>query len=182
MTALAATIDRAVSTLGGPRRARAVLVLSAVLGLDAADAGAISATAGDLQRAFHVGKTEIGLLLTVSQLVGAAATVPFGVLVDRVTRTRLLVTMIGLWAVAMVGGAAAVRSVTRTALQAVAPVLFGFVADQLGGGRRGLQLAFTAMLGPLLASGLILLAALRSYPRDVATAAASLESAGRRRG
>ena len=50
---------------------------------------------------------------------------------------------------------------------------FGALADLLGGKRAGLQLTFLVMLVPLLANGIILLFALRTYPTDVATAAAA---------
>ncbi|HEY1734562.1 MAG TPA: hypothetical protein VGG23_08955, partial [Acidimicrobiales bacterium] len=71
------------------------------------------------------------------------------------------------------GRAEGIRGLLRTAAQSLAPVLFGAVADLLGGGRAGLQWTFLIMLIPLLANGVILLVALRFYPRDVATAAAA---------
>jgi hypothetical protein len=42
-----------------------------------------------------------------------------------------------------------------------------------GGGRTGLQWTFTVMLVPLAASAALLYQALRTYPADVATAAAA---------
>lgn len=75
-----------------------------------------------------------------------------------------------------------------------APLLFGFVSDSLGGhgastaaagggaptAAEGQALAdtFLTMLAALAVAGLTLLRAARSYPRDVATAAASLEASG----
>lgn len=85
------------------------------------------------------------------------------------------------------GRAEAVRTLLRSLTTAAAPLLFGFVSDQLGGGgqathasgqsanTRGLAPAFLIMLIPLVAGGLILLRARRDYPRDVATAIASEE-------
>ena len=62
----------------------------------------------------------------------------------------------------------------RTLAQASAPLLFGAVSDYVfGGGRSGLQWTFAFMLLPLAASAYFLYKALRTYPRDVATAAAS---------
>ncbi len=69
------------------------------------------------------------------------------------------------------GRAEGVRSFLRTAVQALAPLAFGGLADVAG-----LQVTFGVMLVPFLASGVILLRALRTYPRDVATAAASAEA------
>lgn len=72
------------------------------------------------------------------------------------------------------GRAESVRTVCRGALEASAPVTFGLVAGNVFGGRgQGLTSTFLVMLAPLLLSGLILLVAVRTYPRDVATAVAS---------
>lgn len=71
-------------------------------------------------------------------------------------------------------------------MEAPAPLLFGFLSTQLGGGggsappadqphgAAGLDHTFLIMVGPLVAAaGLLLLAARRTYPRDLATALAS---------
>ena len=55
----------ALDAVGGPARGRVVLTLAAVLGLSGADTGTISATTGNLERTFHVGNTQIGILLSV---------------------------------------------------------------------------------------------------------------------
>jgi MFS family permease len=82
------------------------------------------------------------------------------------------------------GRAEGVRTLFRQTAQAAAPLVFGLVADALGGGTRalgssqqvsaasthGIQDAFLIMLVPLALSGMALLAARRSYSRDVATA------------
>lgn len=88
---------------------------------------------------------------------------------------RLDIMPPGLW-----GRAEAVRSLLRTAAEALAPLLFGVVSEQVfGGGRAGLRDAFLVMLVPLAGGGLVLLRALRTYPRDVASAAASIARAAR---
>ena len=84
---------------GGPARRRAIMLLAAVLGLSGADVGAIGALAPQLESAFRVGNAAIGLLVTVSSLVGALATLPVGMLVDRVSRTRLLSISVVVWGV-----------------------------------------------------------------------------------
>jgi MFS family permease len=72
------------------------------------------------------------------------------------------------------GRAEGVRTFLRTAAQALAPLLFGAVSDYIfGGGRSGLQWTFAVMLLPLAASAYFLFTGLRTYPRDVATAAAT---------
>src|SRR5262249_32319953 len=74
------------------------------------------------------------------------------------------------------GRAGAVRTFLRGIAQALAPLLFGAVSDHVfGGGRSGLQWTFVVMLVPLLASAYLLFRALRTYPRDVASAAAIAE-------
>ncbi|GLW07249.1 hypothetical protein Misp01_23790 [Microtetraspora sp. NBRC 13810] len=85
---------------------------------------------------------------------------------------RLDVVHYRLW-----GRAESVRTFLRMGAQAVAPVVFGLLADALGSGgpdsAQGLQYAFLIMLVPLLANAFILLWARRVYPRDVATATVS---------
>ncbi len=76
------------------------------------------------------------------------------------------------------GRAESIRTVLRLAAEAFAPVTFGITADLLGGpsGRTsatGLRNAFLIMLVPLLLNGLLVWVARRTYPSDVATAAAS---------
>jgi predicted MFS family arabinose efflux permease len=96
-----------VDAAGGPARARVALTLAAVLAVNGADTGTISATASNLERVFHVGNTQIGLLLTVVSLTGAAFTIPAGVLTDRVRRTRLLGGSIIAWALATIASGSA---------------------------------------------------------------------------
>jgi MFS family permease len=72
---------------GGPARARVAVTLAAVLAVNGADTGTISSTTSNLERAFGVGNTQIGLLLTVVSLTGAAFTIPAGILTDRTRRT-----------------------------------------------------------------------------------------------
>ncbi|MGI5158536.1 MFS transporter [Microbispora sp. CA-102843] len=85
---------------------------------------------------------------------------------------RLDVVHFRLW-----GRAESIRTFLRMGAEAVAPVTFGFLADVLGSGgaksARGLQITFLIMLAPLVANAIILLHGRHSYPRDVATAAAS---------
>ena len=76
------------------------------------------------------------------------------------------------------GRAEAVRTLLRSLAMALAPLLFGAVSDYVfGGGRSGLQWTFVVMLVPLGASSWLLFKGLRTYPADVATAAASADDA-----
>lgn len=94
--------NRMAAAIGGRARRRAVFILAAVLSLSSADGGTVGALAAQLEAAFHVGNTQIGLLATISALVGAVASLPMGVLADRASRTNVLTVAIALWSVAMV--------------------------------------------------------------------------------
>src|SRR5947209_3094449 len=79
---------------------------------------------------------------------------------------------------ALWGRAESVRTLLRSLAMALAPLLFGAVSDYVfGGGRSGLQWTFVVMILPLGASSWLLFKGLRTYPADVATAAASADGA-----
>jgi MFS family permease len=100
---------------------------------------------------------------------------------------RLDIMPSGLW-----GRAESTRTFLRSLAQALAPLLFGAVADLIAGfvpqqapigththhavsnqAGTGLQFAFLLMLVTLAAAGVFLLRARKTYPTDVATAGAS---------
>ncbi len=122
--------------VGGPARLRIILLLSAVLGLDTADKAAVSAVAGSLKEAFAIGNAELGILISIVSFVGAAATLPIGLLVDRVRRKRLLTLAIALWTLAMVASGFATSFVflliTRVFLGLVAATAQPAVASLTG--------------------------------------------------
>ena len=88
------------------------------------------------------------------------------------------------------GRVESVRTALSTALQALAPLLFGYLSTVFGGqdnglaasssqttGSAGLEGTFLVMLIPLLAAGILLVhRARRTYPADLATAIASEEA------
>lgn len=86
---------------GDPGRTRVVVLLACVLGLESADLATIGAAAPQLEDAFHISNTQLGLLAAISTFVGAVACVPMGALCDRVRRVNLLVFAVSLWAIAM---------------------------------------------------------------------------------
>ena len=98
---LSGLTGRLDATVGGKARLRVVLLLGGVLSLQSADTGTVGALAPQLERAFHIGNTEVGLLITASSLVAAASSLPMGVLVDSTNRVRLLVVTVSLWSVCM---------------------------------------------------------------------------------
>lgn len=98
---------------------------------------------------------------------------------------RLDIMPSGLW-----GRAESTRTFLRSIAQGIAPLVFGGLADLIAGiapkqapigthpvispgSARGLEITFLLMLGTLAAAGVFLLRARRTYPRDIATAAAS---------
>jgi MFS family permease len=131
--------------LGGAERARVIVLLAAVLALSSADATTVGAAATPLRHALGISNTDIGLLVTVTSLVAALASLPFGVLADRVRRTWMLGVVIVFWAVAMIWSATVSTFgdllVTRVALGAVTaaagPVVASLVGDYFASAERG---------------------------------------------
>jgi MFS family permease len=143
--AAGAVARRVTVALGGEERTRVIVVLAAILGLSGADAATVGASASELRHSLHISNTDIGLLVAVSSLVGAIATLPFGVLADRVRRTRVLGGTIVLWGAAMLWSATATNFTellwTRLFLGAVTasagPMVASLVGDWFGSWERG---------------------------------------------
>jgi MFS family permease len=122
-----------------------IVLLAAVLALSSADTSTVGASATELRHALHVGNADVGLLVSVSAAVGAVASVPFGMLVDRMRRTRLLTATIGLWGVAMVASAMVstfaallvVRLVLGGVTAVAGPAVASLVGDYFSGDERG---------------------------------------------
>lgn len=122
-----------------------IVLLACVLGLDSADKATVGAIAVELEHAFHIGNTDIGLLVTASTAIGALATLPIGVLTDRIHRIRLLTAAIIVWSLAMVASGASdsylMLLLTRLALGAViataAPTVASLTGDFFHPGERG---------------------------------------------
>jgi predicted MFS family arabinose efflux permease len=136
---------RLTVALGGEERTRVIVVLAAVLGLSGADAATVGASASELRHGLHITNTDIGLLVAVSSLVGAVATLPFGVLADRVTRTRVLGGTIVLWGGAMLWSATAgsfgdlllARLFLGAVTASAGPMVASLVGDWFGSWERG---------------------------------------------
>jgi MFS family permease len=94
-----------VKRVGGPARARVITLFGAVLALNGADNATVGAVAPQLERALHIGNTKIGLLSSVSLLIGAIFTIPVGLFVDRFKRIPILSLSILLWSVASIASA-----------------------------------------------------------------------------
>lgn len=152
--------------VGGPARRRVIVLLGSILGLQAADTGAVGALAAPLEKSFHIGNTDIGLLVTVTTLVGCVATLPFGTVADRFSRTRLLQIVVALWAVATVASALstsfAMLLITRLALggvvAAAGPALASLFGDLVPGDERS-RLWGYVLTGELIGAGIGILVA-----------------------
>lgn len=109
-------------------------------------------------------------LLTLGTGALAAANPP-------VDAARLDVIHPRLW-----GRAESTRMALRALLEAIAPLVFGWLSTALAPGDTGLKWTFLIMLAPVVAASLLAIPAGRAYPRDVATADASaraVSAAGR---
>jgi MFS family permease len=135
---------RVVVLVGGTARARVISLFGCVLALNSAQIATIGAIAPQLESALHIGNTKIGLLNSVALLVGAVATIPVGLLVDRVRRIPVLAGSILLWSGATLWGALASSYsgllLSRVGLGAVAatagPAIASLTGDYFPAGQR----------------------------------------------
>jgi MFS family permease len=134
-----------VKRVGGPARARVITLFGAVLALNGADTSTVGAVAPQLEHALHIGNTKIGLLASVSLLVGAVFTIPVGMLVDRFKRIPILSASIVLWSIASLfsafAGSYSGLLLTRLFLGAVAasagPAIASLTGDYFPARERG---------------------------------------------
>jgi sugar phosphate permease len=152
---------RLENRLGGRLRTRVIVLLAAVLALSSADSATVGASATELRQALHISNTDIGLLVAVTSLVGAAASLPFGVLADRVKRTRTLAIAISVWGVAMIWSATATsfgrlleaRLFLGLVTAAAGPITASLIGDYFAAGERGRIYSYV-LTGELLGAGI----------------------------
>lgn len=146
--------------MGGGTRMRVICVLACVLGLSGADTATVGASATELRRSLHISNTDIGVLVAVTSLVGALASLPFGVLADRVRRTWTLGAAILLWAIAMFWSASVsdfhhllvARLFLGAVTAAAGPLVASLVGDYFPASERGRIYGFV-LAGELLGAG-----------------------------
>jgi len=134
-----------VKRVGGPARARVITLFALVLALNGADTSTVGAIAPQLESGLHINNTDLGLLSSVSLLVGAVFTIPVGLLVDRTRRMPLLAISIVLWSLASLfsafAGSFSSLLLTRLALGAVAatagPAIASLTGDYFRADERG---------------------------------------------
>lgn len=147
--------------VGGVARLRVIVLLALVLALQSADSATVGSVAVPLERSLRIGNVQLGLLVTVSALVGAFATLPAGVLIDRLPRVRLLSVAVALWSVAMVVSGFATSylmlMVTRIGLGIViavaGPAIASLTGDLFPARDRGRIFGYI-LFGELLGAGL----------------------------
>jgi MFS family permease len=158
----ACTVTHGVEqAVGGPARARVVAMLACVLALESADLATVGAAGPQLESAFQISNSGLGLLAAISTFVGALATVPVGALTDRVQRVNLLAVAVGMWALAMLSSAAAQNYewllVSRIALGAVTaaagPAVASLTGDFFPAAERGKIYGYI-LSGELLGAGI----------------------------
>lgn len=140
---------------------RLVVLLSAAMALESCDQGTVGATATLLRDRLGLSSGRIGLLASISALIGALATVPMGVLADRVPRVRLLAWAVATWTFAMVAVGATdtfwSMLIARTGLGVVTavagPVSASLIGDTVAQGQRGRVYSFL-LAGELAGTGL----------------------------
>ncbi len=150
-----------VKRAGGPIRARIILLFAFTLGLNGADAATVGAIAPQLEASLHIGNTKVGLLTSVALVMGAVATIPVGMLVDRIKRMPVLSLSIVLWSAASLLGALARNYddllISRLLLGAViataGPAIASLTGDYFPAGERGRVYAYI-LGGELLGNAL----------------------------
>ncbi len=149
-----------VVTVGGPARTRVVLLLACVLALASADTATVGASAVELRRTLDISNTDIGLLVSVTAVVAAVFSLPFGVLADRGRRTWILAFAMVAWAAAMMWSATAssfgqlllARMGLGAVTAAAGPVVASLVGDFFPAAERGRIYGYI-LTGELLGAG-----------------------------
>jgi MFS family permease len=134
--------------------------MACVLALASADTATVGAAATELRRALHIDNTDIGLLVSVTAIVGAIFSLPFGVLADRSRRTWILGFALLTWGAAMLWSATATSFsqllLARLALGAVTaaagPVTASLTGDWFPAAERGRIYGYI-LTGELLGAG-----------------------------
>jgi MFS family permease len=148
------------SPLAGTARARAIALLAAVLALQSADLATVGAVGGQLEGALGIDHFQLGLLAAAATIFAAAATLPFGVLADRLPRVRLLAASVGLWALAMLAAGFAgsfatllgCRVLLGVVVAAAGPLLASLMGDLFPSAERARIYGYV-LSGELLGAG-----------------------------
>ncbi|HWB67172.1 MAG TPA: MFS transporter [Mycobacteriales bacterium] len=151
---------RIEKAFGGPARTRVIVTLGAVLALSSADSATVGASANTLRHALHISNSDIGLLVAVNSLVAAVASIPFGVMADRMRRRTVLGLSIALWGACMVWSATVgsfghlllSRLALGIATASAGPVIASMLGDWFASAERGRIYSYV-LTGELLGGG-----------------------------
>lgn len=141
-------------------RGHVLALFAAVLALQGADLATVGAVGGQLEGDLEIDHLQLGVLAATVSIVSALATIPFGILADRVNRVRLLAFSVALWAAAMVAAGLsgsflellAARCFLGIVVAAAAPLLASLMGDLFPGGERGKAYGYV-LTGELIGSG-----------------------------
>ncbi len=147
--------------VGGAARSRVIVLLACVLGLSSADTATVGASAIQLRQGLGISNSDIGLLVAVTSIVAAGASVPFGILADRLKRIWILGSAVILWGAAMIwsatvtsfGALLLTRLVLGLLTAAAGPVVASLVGDYFRSAERGRIYGYI-LAGELLGAGL----------------------------
>jgi MFS family permease len=152
---------RIEGAFGGPARSRVIIVLGGVLALSSADTATVGASATSLRHALHISNADIGVLVAANSVVAAIASLPFGVLADRMRRTTTLGLSIALWGACMVwsatvhsfGHLVVSRLFLGIATASAGPVIASMLGDWFASAERGRIYSYV-LTGELLGGGI----------------------------
>lgn len=164
MLAARELVQNVSDRLTGTFQRRTLTLLALVLVLDYADRTLVGALGPTLKSTFGINNFQLGLLAAAFSFVGAGASIPFGMLTDRVSRTMLLALSLVLWCVALgfVGAAISFGMLfgARIFLGAVSatsgPTTPSLIGDLVPASERGEALGFITG-GQLVGGGIGLL-------------------------
>ena len=153
-------VSRLDEALGGPARRRVVVLLALVLALDAADKATVGAVGAELQRNLGITNLQLGVLAASSLAVAGLATVPAGIVADKLRRSWLLAAAVVLWSgTLIVAGAASsfwMLLFSRLALGGLAaaagPTIASLVGDYFPTHERGKFFAYI-LTGEIIGAG-----------------------------
>jgi predicted MFS family arabinose efflux permease len=136
---------RLVDTAGGRTQLRYIMLLAGSLALAAGTQTIVGAVAPDIKVALDIDNTAVGLLITAASLVGAATTLPFGILADRTHRVRLLAWCVLSWSVSVTVAGFSPNYLTMLAAQvalgagigAATPIVASLTGDLFPSANRG---------------------------------------------
>lgn len=164
---LSHTLTAALSKLGVTHQRRVMALMLMMLAVDFADRALIGALGPTLKHVFDINNTQLGLLATATTAVAALATIPVGMLTDRINRTNLLAVSMVIWVGATVLTGAAVsfamligaRLLLGADAASAGPTVPSLVGDMVPAGQRGRALGIVNA-GQLVGTGIgIVLAA-----------------------